>query len=164
MADPRIHPKDPRFRPFRIVAYALYLTVVCVFSALIIVSVVKSVIAMTPARPPEAELPLSERECLQGLEKLWQRLEAERQAFSRERDAKLIDDAWSSFRVTWLTDLRALEAKCAVRSHSRTALAEVFRRIEHVQDLYTTQSVQFAGEIGPAMERLRKALAAARKP
>jgi hypothetical protein len=156
------NPRDPRFRPFRIAAYGLYLVVVCVFSALIIFSVVRSVVSMTPGRPPDAAMPLSERECLQGVELLWRRLEAERQGFSREQDARKVDDRWTRFRVEWLTELRQLEANCGTRSRNREALAEVFERLEKVQDLYTTQSVQYSGESGPAIDKLREALSAAR--
>ncbi len=160
---PTADPRDPRFRPFRIAAYAVYLVLVCTFSGLVIFSVVRSVISMSPGTPPEAEPVYSDRECLDGLDRQWRSLQAERDHFTAQPDAKQVDDAWSAFRVGWLTELRALESHCAVRSRNREELARVFRRLEKVQNLFTTQSVQYSGEVGPAIDSLRDAFVEARK-
>src|SRR3954462_6102267 len=69
---------DPRYRPFRIGAYALYLVVVSTASLLIIRSVVASVIRMTPGRKPPAEQTLTVAECLQRAEVLFHEMESER--------------------------------------------------------------------------------------
>ena len=47
-------PKDPQFRPYRAVSLGVYLVFTIGFSCLIIFSVYRSVLQMTPDRPPAA--------------------------------------------------------------------------------------------------------------
>jgi hypothetical protein len=158
--DPR---KDPRYRPFRAAAYGIYITVVVVFCLLVLRSVARSVAAMTPEQKPPAEHILSFQECLEGAESLWSRIEAERERLVRTAPARNVDREWMEFRTAWLEQLREFEAQCALQSRDRAALKTVFRRLDDIQDLYTIHAVQYAMEVGGAVDALRGALSAARK-
>lgn len=158
--DPR---KDPRFRPFRAAAYGVYIAVVVAFCLAITISVTRSVLAMTPERKPAMEPVLSYRECLDGADKLWSELESEREKLVRTVPASKVDKQWMDFRTGWLRRLSDQEAQCALGSRDRTSLKEVFLRLEEVQDLYTIHAVQYAGEVGGAVDGLRGAFSAARK-
>jgi hypothetical protein len=152
-----VDPKDPRFRPFRIAAWALYLLVVVGFSSLVVFSVFKSVVAMTPDRPAPAAHARPISECAAGARTLIERLEAQRRAFSEAEPTKA-DQRFLEFRVAWLKDMRALEAQCALREPGRQKLAAAFSELERLVDLYTTTSVQFAGAVAPTLEALQRHL------
>jgi len=154
--------RDPRFRGFRIAAYALYLVVVVGFCGLIIASVVRSVIAMTPKLKPGGERVLSMQECIDRASALWQQLDRERQLLGQEVPARGTDVTWSRFRVRWLGELRDVQSLCALDSHARKPLRRAFERLERLQDLYMTHAVQFAGEIGGTLDDFRGALEAAK--
>jgi len=162
----RTHPpeisRDPRYLPFRVAAYALYLVVVIVFSTLLISSVVRSVIAMTPGQSSTAGPVISVRACADRADDLWQQLDRQRQALSSESPAGATAQRWSEFRVAWLQRLRDAESSCALPTHSRRRLKTAFDRLEHLQDLYMTHAVQFAGEIGDTLDSFRLSLEAAR--
>ena len=156
-------PRDPRYRPFRAAAYGLYIALVSAFCLAVIVSVSRSVAAMTPAKKSAAEPVLSYRECLDGAAELWSRLESEREKLSRTTPARKVDKQWMDFRTAWLAGLREREAQCALESRDRASLKEVFLRLEEVQDLYTIHAVQYAGEVGGVVDALHGAFATARK-
>ena len=155
--------RDPRFRSFRIAAYALYLVVVVGFCGLIIASVVRSVIAMTPKPKPGGERVLSMQECIDRASALWQELDGQRQLLGQEVPARATDETWSRFRVRWLGELRDVQSLCALDSRARKPLRRAFERLERLQDLYMTHAVQFAGEIGGTLDEFRGALEAAKK-
>lgn len=157
---PPLPVSDTRLRPFRAAAYVCYLVVVSAFSLCIIVSVVRSVLAMTPDVPAAAQTVLSIPECAGQAAALWNSLEVERQNLGRSSVALNADAGWTQFRVGWLASLRSVEARCGNRSPERADLTRVFKRLEHVEDLYTTAAVQYAGEIGPSVDALRKGLTA----
>jgi hypothetical protein len=156
-------PRDPRYRPFRAAAYGIYITVVVVFCLMVIVSVSRSVAAMTPEKKPPAEDILTYQECLAGAESLWSRLEAERERLVRIAPARNVDRQWVEFRTGWLEQLRELEAQCALQARDRAPLRTVFTRLDDVQDLYTIHAVQYAAQVGGAVDALRGALSVARK-
>jgi hypothetical protein len=158
--DPR---KDPRYRPFRAAAYGLYIAVVSVFCLFIIVSVTRSVGAMTPEKKPPVEPVLSYRECLDAAEELWSQLESEREKLVRTTPARKVDRQWMEFRTTWMGRLRDREAQCALGSRDRVDLKELYHQLEEVQDLYTIHAVQYAGEVGGLVDTLRGAFSTARK-
>lgn len=155
--------KDPRFRPFRVAAYLTYIVVVVVFSSLIIFSVVRSVLAMTPPRLPPSETTLTVAECLDKAEALWRELEARRKGLGDHASARLADADWPGFRLQWLERHRQAESVCALESKQRVALREVFAHLEKAMDLHTTHAVQYAGEIGPTVDAMRAAMNQARK-
>ncbi len=155
--------KDPRYRPFRAAAYGLYIAVVSAFCLAIIISVTRSVGAMTPEKKPLAEQVLSYRECLDAADALWSQLESEREKLVRISPASEVDRHWMEFRTTWLRRLRDSEAQCALGSRDRASLKEVFRRLEEVLDLYSIHAVQYAGEVGGVVDALRGAFSTARK-
>ena len=159
----RKDPKDPRFRVFRGLAYGAYIAVVSVFCLLVIWSVSRSVAAMTPERLPQDPQALTFRECLDGAQGLWGELEREREALVRLSPARQVDREWMTFRTRWLTDLRALEARCAPGARGREPLGAIFKRLEQVVDLYTTHAVQYALEVGGHVDALQEAFARARK-
>lgn len=154
---------DLRLRKFRIGAYATYLVVVGGFSLLVIISVIRSVSAMTPRRLPTRDRVLSMRECLEWAERLWSELEGRRKGLSARAPAEEADNAWTEFRVKWLERHRQTEAMCAVSAEGRSALRPVFARLDRLMDLYTIHAVQFAGELGPTVDSLKTALEVARK-
>jgi hypothetical protein len=154
--------KDPRYRRFRAAAYGLYIALVSVFSLMIIVSVTRSIQAMTPPRLPPAEPTLSVRECLDGAQQLWRDLEREREALVNLSPARSVDQEWMVYRTGWLKQLRERESHCALESHERPLVKAVYTRLEHVLDLYTIHAVQYAGEVGGAVDSLHDAFAAAR--
>jgi hypothetical protein len=162
---PPVGAKDPRFRNYRIAAYAVYLLIVCTFCLAVIVSVARSVRAMTPARRASSETTLTVRECLQRAEALWTELEMHRKDLANPRRNKTqeVDGEWSQFRVDWVDRFRILEAECAVESRARESLAKAFHQLDRVMDLYTTHAVQYAGEVGPAVDGLHEALNEAKR-
>jgi hypothetical protein len=154
--------KDPRYRPYRAAVYGVYLTVAVVFSLLVLVSVVRSVRQMTPPLPPPDDTLLSVRECVEGAETLFAELEAARRSLEQGGAARAAAVRWSDFRVRWLEKLRALQARCGPETRGRRILQPVFYQLEEVLDLYTTHAVQYAGELGPTVDRLRDSLQKAR--
>ncbi len=164
MAHPvRSNSRDPRYRSHRIFAYAVYIVVVSLFSVNIIVNVVRSVMVMNPGKRPPSGVTLTVRECLDGAERLWRELDGQRQGLASHVPARNVDQDWSQFRVTWMDQFRDIESRCALNSRSREALKSVYQKLDHIQDLYTTHAVQFAGEIGGAIDRYRAAVQAVKK-
>jgi hypothetical protein len=161
-ADPS---KDPRFRPFRAAAYGVYIIVVAIFSLWIIVNVSRSVASMTPEKLPPAEPAqvLSFRECLDAAQALWTELESQRETLVRKVPARSVDQEWMRIRTEWLRQLRERESRCALTSRERAELRVVFQRLDQVQDLYTIHAVQYAGEVGGAVDALQAAFDTARR-
>ncbi len=160
--DPR---KDPRFRPFRAAAYGLHVTVSTIFCLWLIVNVSRSVSAMTPPQlpPVEPEQVFSFRECVDAAQGLWSELENQRETAVRNAPARSVDREWMVFRTAWLQRVREQESRCALRSRERVELRTLFQRLEEVQDLYTIHAVQYAGEVGGAVDALQAAFEAARR-
>lgn len=152
--------KDPRFRPFRAASWALYLVVAVGFSSLIIVSVYRSVLRMTPERPAGVTERYGEQECLDRSRALFQELEQQRRAQSEGADTRHGDQRFLRFRVDWLGRKVALEARCAPEERPR--VKSVFASLDRLLDLYTTGSVQFSGTTGPTIDALRQQLDGAR--
>jgi len=125
---------------------------------MIIYNVFRSVFAMSPGHRPATEPTLTIRECLQGAEGLWRDLDDHRRELSARTPVTDADAEWSQFRVGWLERLRDVESHCAVESHARGSLKAVFSRLDKLMDLYTTNTVQFAGETGGAVDGLTRAL------
>lgn len=151
--------KDPRLRPFRIAAYTLYLVVVCGVSLLVIVSVVRSVLAMTPAKPEMRGEALPVGRCVEKAEALWNELESERRTFSDASSGAALTLRWQAFRVDWMRRLRDTQARCASDTPERKRLAHVFDALERLGDLYTTSATQYGGEIVPAVKAFHQAIA-----
>lgn len=155
--------RDPRYRSFRIFSYAAYIAVVSAFSLNVIVNVVKSVMVMNPGHRPPSEIILTVRECLDGAEQLWTELDAQRQRLADHSPERSADQEWSHFRVQWLDRFRDTESRCALESRSRSSLKRTFETLDHIQDLYMTHAVQFAGEVGGAIDSFRAATTAVRR-
>ncbi|AEI67534.1 hypothetical protein [Corallococcus macrosporus] len=153
--DPR---KDPRFRRFRGAAYGIHILLTTLFSLWLIWSVGRSVSAMTPEKLPPAPVTLTFRECLEGARALWTELESGREKLVNVSPAKSVDQEWMRFRTAWLQKLRVRESECALDSRERALLREVFGRLVRVQDLYAIHAVQYAGEVGGAVDALHAAL------
>jgi hypothetical protein len=155
--------RDPRYRPFRVTAYVVYLVLVSVFCVLVIVSVVRSVRAMTPQQHPVQTATLEPVACAARAEGLFQELEEHRRELSVRRPAASDDAAWNSFRVAWLERVRQAQSSCGVAAPERAKVARLFVELEHLEDLYTTSAVQFSGEIGPAVDAFRHSLEMVRR-
>ena len=149
---PRV--RNARYRPFRAVALGVYLVVVLTFSGLVIFSVVRSVLDMTPHQPLTAIEPLTAQQCAVRAQQLYEQLEARRQGLSSVQPAAEASLRWTAFRVAWVNELRQAQSSCADDSPGR----DVFRRLETLENLYTTSAVQYSGEMGPAVDAFRRAL------
>jgi hypothetical protein len=150
--------RNARYRPFRALALSAYLVVVVVFCGMVIVSVVRSVLEMTPRRPLDVSERLGPKECAARALGLYDELEARRQGLSGVQPASEASVGWTRFRVEWLNRLRQAEASCEVDAPGREDVARVFRRLENLEDVYTTSAVQYSGETGPAVDAFRRAM------
>jgi len=154
--------RDPRYRPFRVAVLGVYLVVVSLFCILITASVFRSVQAMSPRREPIRTATVGREACTERASALLDELEGHRRTLSAIAPASRADTSWMSFRVEWLDRLRQAERSCGVDAPERHDLAELFRQLEHLEDLYTTSAVQYSGEIGPALDRFHRMMAQAR--
>lgn len=155
MTTPAPDPKDPRFRTFRGAAWVVYLVFAVGFSSLIIYSVFKSVLEMSPGRPATSQVS-GEAECLIQARALFTELEQQRRDSTQAPEVTKADARFLKFRIDWLGRKRALEARCGLES--RPQLKATFASLERVLDLYTTASVQFAGGVGPTVDELKRQL------
>ncbi|HTS83359.1 MAG TPA: hypothetical protein VMH40_22370 [Myxococcaceae bacterium] len=155
--------RDPRYRPFRVAVLAVYLGVVSLFCILITTSVARSVRSMSPRREPVRTATLDRIGCAGRASDLLEDLESHRRSLTGIGPASGADATWMSFRVEWLERLRQVEHSCGTDAPDRRDLAELFRQLEHLEDLYTTSAVQYAGEIGPALDRFHRMLARMRE-
>lgn len=151
-AEPR-DPKDPKFRTFRAVSLGVYLVVTVFFSLLIIFSVYRSVLRMTPDRLPVGQTQ-PEADCLRDARLLFGELETQRKLQGDQPDVAHSDQRFLQFRVEWLTRKRALESRCGLES--RKGVKKAFDSLDRVLDLYTTASTQFSGGVGPALDDFKK--------
>lgn len=157
-------PRDPRFRPFRAAAYAVYLVLVVGFCSLLIYSVITSVRRKSPAALPASEQVLSVRECVEKAQALFTQLESEREGFVRRGPAQETEARWGGFRDAWMAEFRTLESRCAPQgTRSRPGLRPIFEQLERLQDRYATHATQFAATLGDEIDVLRALLAEARK-
>lgn len=144
-------------RPFRAVAWGAYLFLSVGFSMLIVVSVYRSVLKMSPPhldRVPSAAL--SEAECWLSVRERFESLEVARKQFADVPHAARVMDSFMEFRQQWLMELRTLESRCAVDGRPELALA--LSDVEHLLDLYTTGAVQFGGFTGSAVDAFKQRL------
>lgn len=148
-------PREPKYRPFRAVSLGVYLVVTITFSCLIIFSVYRSVLSMTPDRPPPGTVQ-PEADCLRDARGLFVELEAQRKQQGDQADVAHSDQRFLEFRVEWLKRKRAIESRCALESREKTRAA--FESLDRVLDLYTTASTQFSGAVGPSVDRFKKQL------
>jgi hypothetical protein len=153
---------DPRYRPYRVSVIAVYLVVVSTFCLLVTASVARSVRTMSPRREPVRTATLAPEACVERASVLLDELEGRRRALTGITPASRADTSWMSFRVEWLERVRQAERSCGVDLPERKELAELFEQLEHLEDLYTTSAVQYAGEIGPALDRFHRMVAQAR--
>jgi hypothetical protein len=160
---PRPDPRDPRFRSFRIAAYALFIAVSSAFALLVVVSVVRSVWKMSPGPLPPAETTLTVKECLDQADTLWRSLDGKRQELSAQPQVRGSELTWYAFREDWLHRLRLAESQCALDSHSRAPVKAVYGRLGDLLDAYTTSAVQFTGQVGGMVDVFRNTLAQARR-
>lgn len=158
-----VPPKDPRYRRFRAAAYGLYIALVSVFSLMIVLSVSRSIRAMTPPRLPATEPTLTVRECLAGAQSLWRELERAPEALVDLSPARSVDQEWMLFRTKWLHQMRERESHCALGARERASVKVVYGRLEQVLDLYTIHAVQYANEVGGAVDGLHEAFETARR-
>jgi hypothetical protein len=152
---------DPKLRPWRTAAYTVYILFTAAFSINLIVNVSQSVAAMSPGRPEVAGASLDNAACAAEARRLWEALDAQRQALARGNEVSKVDVGWTGFRTGWLKEVRAAEARCAIDSPGHEKLQAVFAQLGRAMDLYTTHAVQYAGEVGPTVDALKRALEAA---
>jgi hypothetical protein len=161
MNAPRADPKDPRFRAYRAASLGVYLVFTITFCVFIIVSVYRSVLGMTPERPPVGEIQ-SEEACMEGVRALFVELEHERKVLGDQPVVVRSDAHFLAFRVEWLRRKRALEARCGLESREKAR--EAFTSLDRIVDLYTTASVQFSGAVGPTVDEFKRQVGLAPSP
>lgn len=136
--------------------WGIYLVVATTFSLMVTVSVVRSVLTMTPARPSTSNEVLPVAACVASARSAFEELDGHRQRLaSEDGGAAKADLRWAHFRLDWLTRVRTLESRCGVDQPERARLKVVFVRLERVLDLYTTLTIQFSGAVGPHVDALR---------
>jgi hypothetical protein len=150
---------NARYRPYRLAVWVVYFVILMVFSLSITVSVFRSVWSMTPAHQTVTGSTLSEAECLDRARALWNDLEDRRTQMTNHSPVSDVDSKyWAQFRVEWLARQRVDEAACTVVAPDRVQLRQLFVQLDRVMDLYTTHVVQFAGEVGPSVDKLKNHL------
>ena len=157
---------NARYRPFRGLMWGVYLLVAVTFSLAITVNVVRSTLAMTPEPPPPSSVKLTPDECVAVARDLWAELDRRRNSLSDPPDAgsvRRVDIDWTQFRIQWLTRHNQAKSRCVGEGSERVLLAKLFKDLEAVMDLYTTNAVQFAGEVGPTLDALRADLKTAER-
>lgn len=163
MSAPNPPSKDPRYRPFRMAVYAVYFGAATVFCVLVLISVLRSIDAMTPDPQPPRSPMYSVDACLDGAGALFDELEEARKALGDGGEARRAAARWTDFRVQWLTRMRTLEAHCAIESPSRPGMEPVFRDLRRLAEAYSTHAVQYAGEVGRVVDRLHRRIETARQ-
>lgn len=163
MSAPTPPSKDPRYRPFRVAVYAVYFGFATVFCVLVLISVLRSIDAMTPDPQPARAPTYTVEACLGGAEALFDELEQARKALGDGGSARRAGERWTDFRVQWLTRMRILEAHCAIESPERPGMGPVFRDLRRLAEAYSTHAVQYAGEVGRLVDRLHRRIETARR-
>src|SRR4051794_27908768 len=131
-------PLEPRYRPFRIAVWGVYYAVLLFFVGSITVSVIRSVLAMTPDHRPATAPTVTPEQCLQKARELWVELDDHRKAMSAQSEVRRADaDFWTQFRLAWLARHRAAEEACGVDLPGRESLKAVFKRLDQMMVLYT---------------------------
>ena len=151
--------RNARYRPFRAVALGAYLVVVLTFSGLVILSVVRSVLNMTPHQPPTAMERLTATQCAARAQELYEQLEARRQGLSSVEPAAEASLRWTAFRVAWGNGLRQAQAELRRRPPGPGRLQpprDAGEPLHHA-------AVQYSGEMGPAVDAFRRALSRLRE-
>ncbi len=165
MAAP-LSPEEKRlYRPYRGLAWGLYIFFAVIFSLAITINVVKSTLAMTPAKPPPTSELMSPDACVATARSLWAELDQRRDSLSDPFDGgsvRRVDVDWTAFRIEWLTRHNAAASRCGSDAPDRAPLKRIYKELDTVMDLYTTNAVQFAGEVGPTLDALRSDLNAYR--
>lgn len=149
----REDPKDVRFRPFRRAVFGVYFVVVGLFGLVVIVSISRSLKTMSP-RPVPTSASVPVEQCEHEAREMWRELEHQRKALGETPPAVEVDERWTEFRTTWMQRFRASQAHCALDASDRVELQTTFGLVLKLMDLYTTHAVQFAGEIGPSLDKL----------
>ncbi len=144
--------RDPRNRPIRVAVLGAYLVFSVGFSGLVTANVISSVARQQPAHVPPDAQPIPVAACLVEARALAAKLDAQRQGLTALPERTSADKAWNTFRTSWLTELRALEGRCGNGLADRRELGPMFDELENLLDRYTTHTVQFAGQLGPALD------------
>jgi hypothetical protein len=138
-------------RPFRGLAWALYLVFAVGFSLMVTYSVFSSAIRMSPARPATTEV-LSLEVCFQKTRSLYDLIEAQFASLPKAPSVSEADRRFLTFRNDWIAQKRALEGQCQLEDPARESLKKALASLDKIGDAYTTASVQFVSGIGPELE------------
>lgn len=158
MAAPLTPEELKKYRPYRGLAWAIYVASALTLSSVVIYSVGQSVVAMSPGRPKLAGETLSPTACTSEGQRLFDELDARRKQLTEGAEVQKAEGRWNTFRVEWMTRLKTLEARCTPEAPGREALKPVFAGLEDAMNVYTTNAVQFAGQVGPTVDELKKSL------
>ncbi len=158
MSAPLSPEEKRRYRPYRGLAWGLYIFFAVAFSLAITINVVRSTLAMTPEKPPASNALMEADACVAVARALWAELDHRRNSLSDPNDGgsvRRVDVDWTAFRLEWLTRHNAAASRCGGDGADRVPLKRIYKELDTVMDLYTTNAVQFAGEVGPTLDALR---------
>jgi hypothetical protein len=149
--------------PFRIAVAVLFVGVSLTFIGVIAAGIIRSLteeMALDPATPVDGRETFAE--CAADLSRLRTALD-ERLALAR-RQGHQAEEIWDAWSAGWRRELSALELRCqpaASRdSPAGRALASATRDLATLAGLYGTHVVQYAREIGGAVEQADRDFAA----
>ncbi len=146
---------DSRWRPFRMGALGFHLVFSVGFSLLIIYSVFKSVLEMSPGPAHAGPEIYTFTQCVKGGQAMFDELEGQRRAYTSGSAAQA-DHRFLEFRIDWLARKRRLESGCGLERSGRGDLRALFGALDGLVNLYTTESVQFSGAIGADVDRVKR--------
>src|SRR5688572_28643804 len=110
MAAPLTPEELKKYRPYRGLAWGIYVACALALSFLVISSVGQSVSAMSPGRPKVAGELLSSSVCTTEAQRLFGELDARRKQLTEGAEVQKAEAGWNTFRVEWMTRLKTLEA------------------------------------------------------
>ena len=146
---------DSRWRAFRVGALGFHLVFSVGFSVLVTYSVFKSVLEMSPGPARPGPQIFTHSQCVKGAKAMLDELEGQRRAYTSGSAAQA-DHRFLEFRIDWLGRKRRLESGCGLEKEDRGDLKELFGELDGLVNLYTTESVQFAGSIGGEIDRAKR--------
>jgi len=141
--------------PFRVAVFALFVGAALVFIGVLGVGIVRSLTEEMALAPPVAGGRESFAECAADLKAL--RSELEERLSIVQRTGHEAEEFWDTWSAGWRRQLSILELRCrtaaAPDSPRGRAIAAAARDLTTLAGLYSTHVVQYAREIGGAVEQ-----------
>ena len=110
---------------------------------------------MTPGAAAVGPEIYTSAQCLDGAQAMLAELDGKRRTYA-DGSAALADHRFLEFRIDWLTRKKRLESGCGLGRGDRAELKRLFRALDRLVDLSTTESVQFAGSVGVELDEVHR--------